>query len=111
MKRLKLPLTMIIADDRAYGMIKAGQKGLYEARYVGVDFIDIRYDKIAEGMGCFGVRVEKPGDLKPALDRANASGLPAVIDVVIDPDVNLAPPDFESVASVWLEGCQLPGGD
>lgn len=111
MRRLKLPLTMIIADDRAYGMIKAGQKGLYEARYVGVDFIDIRYDKIAEGMGCFGVRVEKPGDLKPALDRAKASGLPAVIDVVIDPDVNLAPPDFESVASVWLEGCQLPGGD
>ena len=108
-RRLKLPFTVVIANDRAFGMIKAGQKGLYEERYIGVDFIDVRYDKIAEAMGCFGIRVEKPGDLVPALEKARDSGLPSVIDVIINPDINLEPPDFSSVASIWLEGCQLPG--
>ncbi len=108
-RRLGIAFTIIIANDRAYGMIKAGQKGLYEGRYVGVDFVDVRYDKIAEAMGCFGTRVTKPADLRPALEKAKDSGLPAVIDVVIDPEVHLDPPDFASVASVWLEGCQLPG--
>ncbi|MFX1370103.1 MAG: thiamine pyrophosphate-binding protein, partial [Promethearchaeota archaeon] len=110
-RRLKLPFTIIIANDGAYGMIKAGQKGLYEERYVGVDFVDIRYDKLAEAMGCFGIRVEKPDDITPALEKARESGLPAVIDVVVDPNINLNPPDFASVASVWLEGCQLPGDE
>ena len=108
-RRLGTQFTIAIANDRAYGMIKAGQKGLYDERYVGVDFVDIRYDKIAEAMGCFGLRVERPEDITPALQKAKDSGLPAVLDIVIDPDINLVPPDFESVASVWLEGCQLPG--
>ena len=110
-RRLRTAFTVVIANDRAYGMIKAGQKGLYDKRYVGVDFVDVRYDKVAQAMGCFGVRVEKPEDLLPALEKAKQSGLPAVVDVVIDPDINLEPPDFSSVASVWLEGCQLPGGE
>nr|KXH71118.1 MAG: acetolactate synthase large subunit [Candidatus Thorarchaeota archaeon SMTZ1-45] len=108
-KRMGTAFTIAIANDRAYGMIKAGQKGLYDGRYVGVDFVDVRYDKIAEAMGCFGIRVKKPEDIAPALQKAKDSGLPAVLDIVIDPNINLVPPDFESVASVWLEGCQLPG--
>jgi acetolactate synthase-1/2/3 large subunit len=107
--RHKIPFTIIIANDGAYGMIKTGQKGLYGGRYVGVDFADIRYDKIAEAMGCFGKRIENPKDIKPALEEAKQSGLPAVLDVIIDPDTNLTPPDFESVAAIWLEGCHLPG--
>ncbi|MFW9769454.1 MAG: thiamine pyrophosphate-binding protein [Candidatus Thorarchaeota archaeon] len=110
-RRLGIAFTIAIANDRAYGMIKAGQKGLYEERYVGVDFVDVRYDKIAEAMGCFGLRVKKPEDLAPALQKAKDSGLPAVLDIVIDPNINLVPPDFDSVASVWLEGCQLPGDE
>jgi acetolactate synthase-1/2/3 large subunit len=107
-RRRGLPFTIIIGNDRAYGMIKAGQKCLYGERYIGVDFVDIRYDRIAEAMGCFGLRVERPEGIRPALEKARDSGLPAVIDVLVNPDVNLAPPDFESVASVWLEGCELP---
>ncbi|MFW9800457.1 MAG: thiamine pyrophosphate-binding protein [Candidatus Thorarchaeota archaeon] len=110
-RRLGLAFTIVIANDRAYGMIKAGQKGLYEGRYVGVDFVDVRYDKIAEAMGCFGTRVTKPADLRPALEKGKDSGLPSVVDVVIDPEVHLDPPDFASVASIWLEGCELPGED
>jgi len=40
--------------------------------------------KIAQVIGCFGVRVTEPGDLRSALQEAFASGKPAVVDVVSD---------------------------
>jgi len=104
--RLKLPVIFIVANDLAYGMIKSGQTLVYARRHIGVDFSDIRYDKVAQAMNCYGERVVEPDQIKPALRRAVDSGLPAVLDVEIDREV--IPPDFEVVASIWLEGCELP---
>jgi len=104
--RLKLPVVFIVANDLAWGMIKSGQTLVYSKRYIGVDFSDIRYDKVAQAMNCYGERVVEPSEIKPALQRAVDSGLPAVLDVEIDREV--IPPDFEVVAAVWLEGCELP---
>ncbi|MEM3832418.1 MAG: thiamine pyrophosphate-dependent enzyme [Thermoprotei archaeon] len=87
-------------------MIKAGQTLFYKKRYVGVDFNDTRYDKIAEAMGCYGERVIEPSEIRQALERAVNSGLPAVLDVKIDG--NIIPPDFELLAAIWLEGCEIP---
>jgi len=39
---------------------------------------------IANSMGVHGERITKPEDIKPALDRALASGKPALLDMVID---------------------------
>lgn len=50
-------------------------------------FTDINFAKIAEGFGCAGMRVEKPGELKAALQRAFAMNKPVVIDVVSDVNV------------------------
>ena len=47
----------------------------------------VNFSKIAESMGCFGVRVEKPADIKGALDKALASGRPALVDVISDVSV------------------------
>jgi acetolactate synthase-1/2/3 large subunit len=43
--------------------------------------------KLAQDLGCFGVRVEKPDEIRGALDAALASGRPAVVEVVSDPSV------------------------
>jgi acetolactate synthase-1/2/3 large subunit len=104
-RRLKLPFIICVLNDRAYGMIKAGQKIAYDQRYIGVDFFDVRYDEIAKAMDCYGIRVTKPEELNRALGNADSSEVPAVIDIVIDRDINLEPPDFETLAGVWLEGC------
>lgn len=106
--RLNVPIVIIVFNDRAYGMIKAGQKFCYNSRFIGVDFTDARYDKIAEAMGCYGERVEDPKEIVPALQRAVDSGRPAVLDVIIDSTINLEPPDFTTVAAIWLEGCTMP---
>ena len=47
-------------------------------------FEDINLAKVAEAMGCFSVRVERPGDLPSALERAFAANKPAVVDAVSD---------------------------
>ncbi len=106
--RLKLPIVVVVVNDRQWGMIKAAQMAAYDARYIGVDFDDVRYDQVAKAMGCWGERVEDPRDITPALERAVASGKPAVLDVVVDPWVNLTPPDLENLDAVWMEGCELP---
>jgi acetolactate synthase-1/2/3 large subunit len=106
--RLKLPFVVVVANDRQWGMIKAAQMAAYDARYIGVDFDDVRYDQVAQAMGCWGERVEHPREITPALERAVASGKPAVLDVVVDQWANLTPPDLENLDAVWMEGCELP---
>lgn len=106
--RLGLSLVVVIANDRQWGMIKGAQMAAYDARYIGVDFTDIRYDQIAQAMGCWGERIEDPRQITSALERAVASGKPAVLDVLVDPWANLTPPDLENLDAVWMEGCELP---
>lgn len=106
-RRLGLAVVDVIGNDRAYGMIKGGQKMAFGGRYVGVDFHDVRYDELARAMGCYGERVDDPADLRPALERAVASGLPAVLDVLIDQEAGLAAPDTVTLVDLWLEGCDV----
>ncbi|MGQ9475492.1 MAG: thiamine pyrophosphate-binding protein [Actinomycetota bacterium] len=107
--RYNLPVVDIIGNDRAWGMIKGAQHAAFGDRYIGVDFSDTRYDRLAESMGAFGVRVEDPSDIRPALEEAVNSGRPAVIDAVIDCQVNLEPPLFQIYLEVALMGCDLSG--
>ncbi|MGQ9494112.1 MAG: thiamine pyrophosphate-binding protein [Anaerolineae bacterium] len=107
-RREGAPIVVIIANDRAWGMIKGGQKLVYDARYIGVDFSDARYDKLAEALGCYGERITEPAQIRPALQRAVDSGLPAVLDVLVDTEVHLVPPDLEILDGLWMEGCEPP---
>ena len=46
-----------------------------------------RYDKVVEALGAHGELVERPQDLRPALERAFAAGRPALVNVLTDPSV------------------------
>ncbi len=74
-------------DERAY----AGQPGNSDELW---HFLDIDLARVARDIGCFGIRVEKPSELQPALEQAFASGRPAIVDVVGDID-GIAPPPWE----------------
>jgi acetolactate synthase I/II/III large subunit len=56
-------------------------------------FTDANFTDVARGFGCHAERVDDPADFAGALDKARASGLPAVIDVRTDPLV-VAPPSY-----------------
>ncbi len=46
-----------------------------------------RYDKVVEALGCNGELVEHPNDVVPALERAFSAGVPALVNVLTDPEV------------------------
>jgi acetolactate synthase-1/2/3 large subunit len=107
-KRVGANIIAAVINDRGWGMIKGGQKLSFESRFEGVDLTDIRYDQIAKAMGCYGERVEDPNEIKPALKRAVDSGMPAVLDIIVNRDIHLVPPDLGLILSIWLEGVKPP---
>jgi acetolactate synthase-1/2/3 large subunit len=44
-----------------------------------------RYDKVVEALGGYGELVARPDEIRPALERAFKSGLPACVNVICDP--------------------------
>ena len=77
------PFVCILADDLAWGSVASGQ--LRQRRredLIACRLGAVRYDLVAQGLGAFGLRVEQPGELVPAIRRGLESGRPALIDVV-----------------------------
>ena len=92
--REKIPVVCVVFNDRGLGNERAFQNELYGGRTFGVDYGDVDFAALARVLGAFGERVEEPSALPAALERALASGQPAVVDVVIDKD-SLAPVVFK----------------
>jgi acetolactate synthase-1/2/3 large subunit len=78
-RRYGLPIINIIHNNASWGVIKMGQKKSFGFSF-GADLDGTDYAEIARGFGCHGERVTSPEQVRPALERAIASGLPAVID-------------------------------
>jgi acetolactate synthase I/II/III large subunit len=51
----------------------------------GTELGHVHYEKLVEGLGGFGAYVEKPEEIRPALEAAFASGKTACINVMVDP--------------------------
>ena len=60
--------------------------------WFGHDHAPVRYDQATIAMGCHGEFVHTGLELEPALERAQASGKPAVIHAAVDPVANVDPP-------------------
>ncbi|MBW8067994.1 MAG: acetolactate synthase, partial [Ferrovum sp.] len=86
MVRNKLPFVGVIGNNASWNQIRYGQARKYGAERgdVGNILEDVRFDRFAESMGGFGIRVTDPADIRPALEKARDSGKPALVDVVID---------------------------
>ena len=87
--RFGINIVVLVNNNHSLGQ----EQRLFDAAYGGTQrgrahemwmFKETNFPKVAEGMGCFGIRVEKPDELRSALQRAFSSGRPAVIDAVSD---------------------------
>ncbi len=85
--RHNLPIVAVISNDGLWGMVKHWQVMDYgDNRCIGTRLKPLqRYDKVVEALGGYGEYVDKPENIKPALSRAFASGLPACVNVAVDP--------------------------
>jgi thiamine pyrophosphate-dependent acetolactate synthase large subunit-like protein len=92
MVRHKIPALIVISNNGGW----AGIGGMDAGRDLGYS----RYDKMAEVFGGYGEFVEKPEDIRPALDRAAASGKPAVVNVVTDPHARSSTVSFANYRAI-----------
>jgi acetolactate synthase-1/2/3 large subunit len=83
--RYRLPVVAVVGNDARWNAEHQLQIQHYGAeRTVGCELAPSRYEQIAVALDGHGERVERADDLEPALDRAIRSGLPAVVNVMID---------------------------
>ncbi|MBI2320022.1 MAG: thiamine pyrophosphate-binding protein, partial [Betaproteobacteria bacterium] len=82
--RERINLVTVIFNDSSYSSVKILQQRHY-GRNLGVDFTNPDFAKYAEICGAKGFRVEKPGEIKPALEAALKADRPCLIDVIVDP--------------------------
>ncbi len=86
--RFELPIVGIVGVDGLWGQMVRPQAAVYGAnRIVATTLNYTRYDKIVEAMGGHGEYCERPEEIGPALERAFASGKPALVNVVIRQDI------------------------
>lgn len=78
-RRYKLPVITVIHNNAAWGIIRSGQRKQLDFE-MGTGLEDTDYAAVARGFGCHGEVVTRAEDVAPAMQRAIASGLPAVLD-------------------------------
>jgi acetolactate synthase-1/2/3 large subunit len=102
--REKAPVICVVSCDYRWGMEAPGQILAFgRDNLVGLDHSRPRYDKVAEGFGCFGAFVDDPAQIRPALEAAAKSGLPAVIQVEVDQEANAWPPGLMEFVAMGQE--------
>jgi thiamine pyrophosphate-dependent acetolactate synthase large subunit-like protein len=82
--RENIPVVCVVFNDQGLGNERAFQQEHYGGRLYAVDYKNPDFGALARVFGAHGEQVRKPGELEGALQRAFASGKPAVIDVLID---------------------------
>ena len=104
-RRYDLPITVVVSCDRGWGMERSSQMFAQLPGLVECDlYPGARYDRVAEALGCHGELVEDLGALRPALERAAGCGKPALIQVMVEPMANLAPPGLLVFGSLVYRG-------
>lgn len=85
--RHNIPAVAVIGNNGIWALEKHPMEFLYGYSVAAELTPGTRYDEIARILGGHGEFVERPDQLRPALERAFASGKPAVVNVLTDPDV------------------------
>jgi acetolactate synthase-1/2/3 large subunit len=83
----RIPVKIAILNNAYLGMVRQWQEMFYEERYSEVYLSPDLPDYVgwAESMGCLGLRVESPGEVGPAIEKANdVDDRPVVIDFRTD---------------------------
>ncbi|WP_024794827.1 pyruvate dehydrogenase [Tomitella biformata] len=99
----KIPVKVVLFDNSTLGMVKAEMlvDGLPD---FGVDVAPVDYAAIAAAAGIHSQRVERPADIRAALDAAFAVDGPALVHLITDPRALSIPP---TVTGEQLKGFAL----
>jgi acetolactate synthase-1/2/3 large subunit len=87
MVRHRIPVVGVMGNNGIWALEKHPMESLYGYSVAADLQPGLRYDRVVEALGGHGELVEKPEELRPAIERAFASGKPALVNVLTDPSV------------------------
>ncbi|NPV89996.1 MAG: biosynthetic-type acetolactate synthase large subunit [Firmicutes bacterium] len=92
----KLPLNIAILNNGYLGMVRQWQELFWGRRYSHTDLRAVEnfspdFVKLAEAYGATGIRVERPDQVRPAIEKAIATPGPVLLDFVCDREENVYP--------------------
>jgi acetolactate synthase I/II/III large subunit len=87
MARHGLPVVGVMGNNGIWALEHHPMKFLYGYSVAAELRPETRYEQMVEALGCDGVLVREPGELRPALEQAFESGRPTLVNVLTDPEV------------------------
>jgi acetolactate synthase I/II/III large subunit len=82
-----LPVKTVIINNSGHGMVRQWQRIIYNERFFAIDLPNIPdFVRLAEAYGCMGLRVTKPSEVVPAIEKMLATPGPVILDVIVDKD-------------------------
>ncbi len=90
--RYNIPIIEVVVNNHVLGMVRQWQNLFYGGRYSATVLNDkVDFVKVAEALGCKGIRVTRKEEFAPALQEAFACGGPVLLDCRIDSDDKVFP--------------------
>jgi len=87
MSRHGLPIVGVMGNNGIWALEHHPMKFLYGYSVAAELRPETSYEQMVEALGCDGVLVREPDELRPALERAFESGRPTLVNVLTDPEV------------------------
>jgi acetolactate synthase-1/2/3 large subunit len=85
--RHKLPVVIVCGNNSGWGLEKWPMRAVYGYDVAAELTPRTRYDEVVRALGGAGEMVTSPAQIGPALRRAFDSGVPYLVNVITDPDV------------------------
>jgi acetolactate synthase I/II/III large subunit len=86
MVRHRIPVVCVVGNNGIWALEKHPMQSMLGVSIAADLGRQTRYDKVVEALGGYGELVDRPDEIRPALERAFKSGLPACVNVICDPD-------------------------
>ena len=90
-----IPIKIAVINNQSLGMVRQWQTLFYQGRYSNTDLKTNRipdFGKLAEAMGCVGLRAEDPSDVDAVIEKANSiNDVPVVVEFVVHKDAMVWP--------------------
>jgi acetolactate synthase-1/2/3 large subunit len=90
-----IPIKIAVINNQSLGMVRQWQTLFYEGRYSNTDLKTNRvpdFPKLAEAMGCVGLRAEAPDEVDSVIEKAlSINDLPVVVEFVVHKDAMVWP--------------------
>ena len=108
-RRMGLSFALVVFNNAASGYVKALQHIMYgPGAYQSCELAETNYADLARSLGCIGLRIERPEQLRPALEQGLAkAGAPVVLDVVVTRDAQHMLPAIDNRAVQARKGDRL----